>query len=82
MQGSQAATASAKRSAASFMGGASSKGGAPAPTGGRPATAAAPEKPRGEPLVQQKFDRWYADQKSDPGFGADEEENQDGDARC
>ena len=63
------------------MGGASSKGGAPAPTGGRPATAAAPEKPRGEPLVQQKFDRWYADQKSDPGFGADEEENQDGDAR-
>ena len=47
---------------------------APAPRGAREAT-------RGEPLVQQQFDRWYADQKSDPGFGADEEENQDGDAR-
>lgn len=37
----------------------------------------APEKPKGEPLVQRKFDSCSAVHKTDPGFGADEDDNQD-----
>ena len=58
------------------MGASSSK---PAPTGGRTSggSTGASEKPKAEPLVQRKFDRCSAAHKTDPGFGADEDDNQD-----
>ena len=55
----------------------------PAPTGGRNSarnsagSVGAPEKPKGEPLVTQRFDHCTAAHKTDPGFGSDEDENQD-----
>ena len=58
------------------MGGSTSK---PAPTGGRNSggSADASEKPKGEPLVGRKFDHCTAAHKTNPGFGADEDDNQD-----
>ena len=58
------------------MGGSSSK-----PTGGgkspRNSGGSAEPKPKGEPLVSRKFDHCSAAHKTDPGFGADEDDNQD-----
>lgn len=58
------------------MGGSGSKGQPAAPTGGG-GSPSPPPKTDSTPMVQKKFDSWHAEQKSDPGFGCDEEENQD-----
>jgi len=61
------------------MGGSASKDGAKAPTtprGEKPqATGGAASK--GEPLITQKFESFHSEQKSEPGFGADDDDNQD-----
>lgn len=63
------------------MGGSASKDGKvpSTPRGDRPEATggAAKDKPKGEPLITQKFGSFHSEQKSEPGFGADDDDNQD-----